>query len=260
MITKSHYYFFLPSNPYPLFSSVSRFNFFLSSLNLIKFSSRVYFFFNVFLIVLGILCWWLFYSRDFNLKGEHSYTLERGVKVAMLLFISSEVFFFFSFFWGYFHYFLSPILEFGLVWPPISVKIFNYVDIPLLNTFILLSSGVTVTLAHFAFLQGYRFIFLSFLFWTVVLGLSFSFFQILEYFNSFFCIRDSVFGSCFFVLTGFHGLHVLVGAGFLFFVLIISSKSWVKIGSLFSFELASWYWHFVDVVWIFLYFFIYFLG
>lgn len=165
------------------------------------------------------------------------FNLEAGVKFAFILFILSEVFFFFSFFWAYFHFYLSPVLDLGYSWPPYFILIFNFINIPLLNSLILLSSGVSVTLSHYFLIKGSLW-FKFFLIITFVLGLFFSFFQYLEYRNSFFSISDSSFGTRFFVLTGFHGIHVLVGTFFLIFVFFRSSSFWFKGNSFFRFEVS----------------------
>lgn len=259
MIRKNFYYFVPSSNPFPFICSLSSFGLFSSCIIFIKYGDSHYFFLNLFNIFLCAFLWWFSYSSDFNFKGEIFYNLEAGIKFAFILFIFSEVFFFFSFFWSYFHFFLSPILDLGYSWPPCFIKMFNFIDIPLLNTLILLRSGVSVTLSHYFLVKG-SFLFKVFLFITSFLGFVFSLFQYLEYTNSFFSIRDSSFGARFFMLTGFHGIHVLVGTFFLIFVLFRSFSFCFKVNSFFSFEISSWYWHFVDVVWIFLYFFLYFLG
>lgn len=178
----------------------------------------------------------------------------------MILFISSEVFFFFSFFWTYFHYFLSPTLEVGLHWPPVNVEIFDFSNVPLINTLVLISSGLTVTISHYFLINNSIKRCNFWLFLTVVLGGLFSFLQWEEYCRSFFSIRDGNFGTSFFVLTGFHGLHVLIGSIFLCTTLLRSGFSSRASKNYLRFELASWYWHFVDVVWIFLYFFLYYLN
>lgn len=259
MIRKNFYYFVPSCNSFPFICSLSSFRFFVSFVIFLKFGDFHYFFINFLNIFFRAFLWWFSYSSDFNFKGEIFYNLEMGIKFAFILFISSEIFFFFSFFWSYFHFFLSPVLDLGYSWPPRFIKMFNFLDIPLLNTLILLRSGVTVTLAHYYLLNG-CFKFKVFLFFTSLLGFIFSFFQYLEYNNSFFSIRDSSFGTRFFILTGFHGIHVFIGTLFLSFVLFRSFSFWFKNNRFFRFEVRRWYWHFVDVVWVFLYFFLYFLG
>lgn len=189
--------------------------------------------------------------------GLSSPHLETGLKFSFFLFICSEVFLFFSFFWSYFHYFLSPTFNLNHSWPPFTLGIFDFLDIPLLNTFLLLSSGVRVTASHSSLISGNLKYFFSFLILTYILGFVFRFFQYLEYSNSFFRCNDASFGSCFYTLTGFHGIHVLIGRMFLIYVRARILTGLYSEFDFVSFELSRWYWHFVDVVWAFLYFFVY---
>lgn len=260
MITKSHYYFNLNYSPWPIISRLNSFNLFLSILNFIKFSSYFAFLFNVMIISLSRILWWIFYRGEFSLEGKNSRVLEKGIKLSILLFISSELFFFFSFFWSYFHFFLSPTIETGLIWPPENIVPFDCLNVPLINTLILIRSGVRITMRHHYLIRGKKINSFVILLATLILGLIFTILQALEYNRSFFSIGDSTFGTTFFMLTGFHGIHVIVGTIFLTRVLFRQYKfSSSKENSL-RFELSSWYWHFVDVVWIFLYFTLYYLN
>lgn len=259
MIRKTHYYFLLQTRPWPFILRAISFNLITSFFFFIKFNDFFRFFISLLIITISSFSWWINYRFEFNLEGKNSLNLEKGVKISIILFISSEIFFFFSFFWSYFHFFLSPSIELGLRWPPIFIESFDYLGVPLINTLILIGSGLTVTLSHYYLIKGNK---MNSRFWlisTIVLGLLFSYFQLIEYKRSFFSIRDGRFGRTFFVLTGFHGIHVLIGSIFLLTTLIraffINSAS----NNFLSFELASWYWHFVDVVWIFLYCFLYYL-
>lgn len=258
MITHANYLYFLSLNPFPLLASISFFNFIIGCFFFLK--ARNFFIISSFFFSFAIsILWWISFGVEIKDVGSFRNKIFSGIKFSFILFIFSEVFFFFSFFWGYFHFFLSPVMEFNFSWPPLSVIMFKFFDIPLLNTLILLSSGVTVTLSHlFLILNNYKGYFVR-LFLTFFLGLIFSFFQYLEYFNSFFSVNDSTFGSSFFLLTGFHGFHVLVGRGYLIYVFLWRFFNFFN-SKLVSFELASWYWHFVDVVWIFLFFFVYILS
>lgn len=260
MISKRHYFFLLKENSLPILGSLNSYSFLLSSLIFLKFNDFIYFFFRVINVIFVCIFWWFTYSTEFNLLGLTSRNLEKGIKFSMILFISSEILFFFSFFWAYFRFSLSPNFDLGLSWPPLHLIVFDFVDVPLLNRIILLSSGIRITISHHYLIKGLKGSFLFFLAFTISLGWIFSLFQILEYNSSFFCLRDSVFGSCFFLLTGFHGLHVMIGSFFLFYVFVFSVSTWVKIDDLLRFELSRWYWHFVDVVWIFLYFSLYVYG
>lgn len=260
MITKTHHFFMLELRPWPFILRASSFNLITSLLIFFKYSDLRVFFINFFLVRICSFFWWNSYRGEFNLEGKSSLILENGVKLRIILFISSEIFFFFSFFWSYFHYFLSPSLEVGMKWPPIDVEMFDFSNVPLINTLVLMSSGLTVTVRHYYLIHRD---FKSSRFWlliTVSLGAFFRFLQWLEYSNSFFSIRDGNFGTSFFVLTGFHGIHVIIGSLFLLKVYMRRKFFRRADKSSLGFEMASWYWHFVDVVWIFLYFFLYYIS
>lgn len=178
----------------------------------------------------------------------------------MILFITSEIFFFLSFFWAFFHSSLSPDIFIGQRWPCKGIKSFNPIGIPLINTLILLRSGVTLTTSHHFIILGNKKNCNNFLLITIILGIYFSLLQFIEYKEASFTIADSVYGSTFFISTGFHGIHVLIGTMFLSVCLIRETKNHFSSYHHFGFEAAAWYWHFVDVVWLFLYIFIYWLG
>jgi len=204
--------------------------------------------------------WWQDVIRESTFQGHHSLIVKQGIKYGMLLFILSEVLFFFSFFWAFFHSSLAPAVELGVVWPPQGVSALNPFSVPLLNTAVLLSSGATVTWAHHAIVCGAKKEAQLGLFLTLLLGIVFTSLQAIEYYEAPFALSDSVYGSTFFVATGFHGLHVLIGTTFLFvcFFRLLSNQFTRR--QHVGFEAASWYWHFVDVVWLFLYLCIYWWG
>lgn len=214
-------------------------------------------------LLLLFLCsfqWWRDVVREGTILGFHNSFVIKGLRIGIILFIISEVIFFVSFFWAFFHRSLSPSPELGCTWPPVGVRALNPFQLPLLNTVVLLASGITVTFCHHRILNKNATRRKISLIITVALGLYFTFLQLGEYKEARFSIADSVFGSVFFVATGFHGLHVIIGSLFLIVCLLrlflehFSSQHHV------GFEAASWYWHFVDVVWIFLYCNIYLWG
>lgn len=157
----------------------------------------------------------------------------------MALFIASEVLFFFSFFWAYFHRSLAPTIELGFVWPPAGVQGFNPFTVPLLNTTILLSSGLTVTWAHHAMMMGQYLEAIVGLAVTIGLGVYFTLVQAYEYMEAFFTFADSAYGSCFFMATGFHGLHVIIGTTFLAVCLLRLSLGQYSATHHFGFEAAA---------------------
>nr|AVN67899.1 cytochrome c oxidase subunit 3 [Epilampra maya] len=217
-------------------------------------------FVGMIIMILTMIQWWRDIVREGTYQGLHTKFVTKGLRWGMILFIISEVFFFISFFWAFFHSSLSPTIEIGSLWPPMGIEPFNPLQIPLLNTAILLSSGVTVTWAHHGLLENNYSQALQGLFLTVILGLYFTALQAYEYFEAPFTIADSVYGSTFFVATGFHGLHVIIGTTFLLTCLLRHMHLHFSSGHHFGFEAAAWYWHFVDVVWLFLYISIYWWG
>nr|YP_004734365.1 cytochrome c oxidase subunit III [Sesamia inferens]AEI29241.1 cytochrome c oxidase subunit III [Sesamia inferens] len=223
--------------------------------------------FNMNLLILGYLIviltmyqWWRDICREGTLQGKHTMLVIKGLRWGMILFIVSEIFFFISFFWAFFHSSLAPNIEIGAIWPPTSIIPFNPFQIPLLNTIILISSGVSVTWAHHAIMMNNNSQMTQGLFITIILGIYFTILQAYEYIEAPFTIADSIYGSTFFMATGFHGLHVIIGTLFLFICLIRHLNKQFSSNHHFGFEAAAWYWHFVDVVWLFLYISIYWWG
>lgn len=214
----------------------------------------------LFLISMGL--WWRDVIREATFEGHHTKAVKTGLRYGMLLFILSEVMFFVSIFWAFFHSSLSPVIEIGSVWPPEKMKhlVFDSTRIPLLNTLILLLSGATLTWAHHAILASNRSNALVSLFLTIALACLFTSIQGYEYLNAPFSISDGIYGSVFYLGTGFHGFHVLIGTLFLMVCLYRLYNNHFTARSHIGFETAAWYWHFVDVVWLFLYISIYCWG
>lgn len=233
----------------------------------------------------------------------HTTIVRRGFKLGFFLFIISEIFFFFGFFWAFFHSSLSPSIQIGGVWPPINIEFLPIDGFAITNTVVLLSSGVTITLAHHFIMLNNKIIFkfvklflfkkriIIFLFLTLILALIFLICQFFEYCSLSISINSGIYGSTFFMITGLHGIHVFIGFCFLTYCLLpitpikfkncfinlfkvflnleiinFNQLNWINIktenwnyGSkgIESFECAAWYWHFVDVVWLFVFGFIY---
>jgi heme/copper-type cytochrome/quinol oxidase subunit 3 len=178
----------------------------------------------------------------------------------MLLFIVSELMFFFAFFWAFFHSSFNPSHAIGGVWPPVFLTVLDPWSIPLLNTVYLLTSGAFVTCAHNAIIYGSSLGFKSSMYLTLFFAINFIFLQALEYYSISFSLSDTVYASVFFMLTGFHGFHVLIGTLFL-----MVSNFRIKLQHYsrehhFGFEAAAWYWHFVDVIWLLLFVIVYWWG
>lgn len=212
--------------------------------------------FPVLLLTLTSFLWWKDLRRE-RMLGYHTHKLEARLRVAFALFILSEVFFFVSFFWAFYDAALSPTVELGMTWPPKGIAPLSTYSVPLLNTVILLSRGVTVTWAHHAIMNNLFNKSVVRLFITVLLGVYFLYMQWIEYNEAQFSIADGVYGRTFFIATGFHGIHVTIGTIFLFYVFIILINAKLLYNHHFSFEAAAWYWHFVDVVWLILFISIY---
>ncbi|YP_008757626.1 cytochrome c oxidase subunit III (mitochondrion) [Spodoptera litura] len=213
-----------------------------------------------FIVILTMYQWWRDICREGTYQGKHTILVTKGLRWGMILFIVSEIFFFVSFFWAFFHSSLAPNIEIGAMWPPTDIIPFNPFQIPLLNTIILISSGVSVTWAHHAIMENNNSQMTQGLFITIILGIYFTILQAYEYFEAPFTIADSIYGSTFFMATGFHGLHVIIGTMFLLICLIRHLNNHFSSNHHFGFEAAAWYWHFVDVVWLFLYISIYWWG
>lgn len=215
---------------------------------------------GIIMIIITMILWWRDIIRESTFQGHHTYIVQKGLRYGMILFITSEVFFFIAFFWAFFHSSLAPSVELGAVWPPKGIEVLNPWEVPLLNTVILLSSGATVTWAHHAIISGDRSGAIIGLTLTVTLALIFTALQGLEYFEAPFTIADGIYGTTFFIATGFHGLHVIIGTIFLTVCLIRLIKYHFTKHHHFGFEAAAWYFHFVDVVWLFLFVTIYWWG
>nr|WHE42552.1 cytochrome c oxidase subunit III [Habroloma sp.] len=257
---KNHPFHLVDVSPWPLYGALSAM---IMMVGLIKWFHMQ----QNNLLLIGMLTtlmimyqWWRDITREGTFQGHHTFKVTLGLRWGMILFIVSEVFFFISFFWSFFHSSLSPSVEIGMIWPPLGITPFNPIQIPLLNTLILLSSGITVTWAHHSLMENNYNQTIQGLALTILLGIYFTILQAFEYIESPFTIADAVYGSSFFMATGFHGLHVIIGTTFLAVCLLRQIKNHFSSTHHFGFEAAAWYWHFVDVVWLFLYVSIYWWG
>lgn len=260
MITKNHPFHLVDKRPWPILGSLRIFITFRGIIKLFHLSNPNLLTLRILINLIIIFQWWRDIVRERTFQGHHTLKVRIGLRIGIILFIISEVFFFISFFWRFFHNSLSPRIETGINWPPLGILTFNPLDIPLLNTVILLSSGITVTWAHHSLIENNYKQTIQRLILTVVLGFYFSVLQIYEYREASFSISDSVYGSTFFIATGFHGLHVIIGTLFLLTCLLRQMLNHFSSIHHFGFEAAAWYWHFVDVVWLFLYISIYWWG
>lgn len=208
----------------------------------------------------AFILWFRDITTEGTYLGDHTLIVQKGLTMGVALFIVTEAFFFLSIFWRYFHSSLAPTVELGSQWPPSGLTALNPMTVPLLNTVLLLSSGATVTYAHHAVIEGNRQAAVLGLGLTILLATLFTALQGLEYVEADFTIADGVYGSCFFFSTGFHGFHVLIGTLFIavmFYRMIayhFTSEHHIGL------EASILYWHFVDVVWLFLYAAVYWWG
>ena len=204
--------------------------------------------------------WWRDVIRESTYEGNHTGLVQQGLRYGIILFIVSEIFFFLSFFWAFFHNSISPSIEIGSIWPPKGISVLNPWNIPFLNTLILLLSGCTVTWSHHAIIANKKKQAVYSLIFTIILAVVFTSLQGHEYNIADFRLSDGIYGSTFYMATGFHGFHVLVGTIALIVCLIRLYNYQLTSQHHFGFESSAWYWHFVDVVWLFLFVSIYWWG
>jgi cytochrome c oxidase subunit 3 len=259
---KNAYYFVHPSH-YPIMAAFSA----MFVLMGIIFAAH---FGNYILLVLGVLSvlttmfvWFRTVVRESLIPGAHSLLDLISVRYGMTLFICSEVMFFVAFFWAFFNFAIFPENVAGsthAVWPPEGVRTFDPFSLPFLNTLILLLSGTTITWAHHALIENDRRSLAIGLTATIILGISFTCCQAIEYSHAPFKLSGGIFPSVFFLATGFHGFHVIVGTIFLIVCWVRVQAGQFTPRRHFGFEAAAWYWHFVDVVWLFLFVCVYLWG
>nr|YP_009732541.1 cytochrome c oxidase subunit III [Trachys auricollis]QHS71064.1 cytochrome c oxidase subunit 3 [Trachys auricollis] len=257
---KNHPFHLVDVSPWPLYGALGAMTMMAGLIKWFHLKQNNLLLIGLIITLMIMYQWWRDITREGTFQGLHTLKVTLGLRWGMILFITSEVFFFISFFWGFFHSSLSPSVEIGMVWPPKGINPFNPVQIPLLNTLILLSSGITVTWAHHALMENNYTQTTQGLGLTILLGFYFTMLQGYEYIKAPFTIADAVYGSSFFMATGFHGLHVIIGTLFLSVCLARHVDNHFSQSHHFGFEAAAWYWHFVDVVWLFLYISIYWWG
>lgn len=278
--SKNHDYHLVDPSPWPLLGSIGAFVMALGAIGFMQWNK------NGELALLGLditgwgllavglaivlytmFGWWRDTVRE-SLAGHHTKVVSLHLRYGMILFIASEVMFFVAWFWAFFDVSLfageakqlSRIEVTGGHWPPDGIELFDPWHLPLFNTVILLLSGTTVTWAHHALLENDRKGLIWGLTLTVVLGVLFSYCQAVEYSHASFSFSGHIYGATFFMATGFHGFHVIVGTIFLFVCLLRALAGHFTPEKHFGFEAAAWYWHFVDVVWLFLFVVIYIWG
>ena len=212
------------------------------------------------LLTITFIGWWRDVVKESVVNGDHTPVVKLHLRYGMILFIASEVMFFVAWFWAYFNAALFPKWINLADWPPPNIATFDPWDIPLLNTLVLLTSGTTVTWAHHAIQTGDNKGAVNGLAATILLGMLFTALQAYEYMHAAFPFSGNIYGATFFMATGFHGFHVIVGTIFLIVCWFRARAGHFTPERHFGFEAAAWYWHFVDVVWLVLFASIYVWG
>ena len=271
----NHDYHLVEPSPWPLIGSIAAFItavgaiMGMKSLQLFGLEMGWYLFGAGIIGILYVMfVWWADVINEAEHKGDHTKVVQISHRYGMILFIASEVMFFVAWFWAFFDgsLFYNEVGQYARVewaqgaWPPKGTEVFDPWHLPLLNTLILLTSGTTVTWAHHALLHNDRQGLKNGLIVTVLLGALFTVVQVYEYAHAPFGFSGSLYGATFFMATGFHGFHVLIGTIFLLVCLLRAYKGHFTAEQHLGFEFAAWYWHFVDVVWLFLFAAIYVWG
>jgi cytochrome c oxidase subunit 3 len=265
--TKNHDYHLVDPSPWPVLASLGAFILAVGAVHAMHGGSPYSFIPGLLFVIYCMAMWWRDVVHEAE-HGDHTRVVQLHHRYGMMLFIASEVMFFVAWFWAYFDvsFFPNAAEQFlrveatGGVWPPKGIETFDPWHLPLLNTLILLTSGTTATWAHHAIIHGDRTGFKQALWCTIGLGLLFSSLQAVEYSHAAFAFSGNIYGATFFMATGFHGFHVIVGTLFLAVCLMRAYKGQFTPQQHFGFEAAAWYWHFVDVVWLFLFAVIYIGG
>ncbi len=247
-------------SPWPFVGTISAF---VTAVGLIIFMHSA----NPWLLAIGFVgvlytmfAWWKDVIAEANDGKSHTSPVKVGLRYGMLLFIASEVMFFFAFFWAYFHSSLPILNLVAGPWPPEGIEALGASGIPMVNTLLLITSSLTVTVAHHALLENDRPRVVRWTLYTVILGAVFLGVQIYEYIILPFGLGDGIYPSTFYLATGFHGFHVFVGTVFLIVCYFRAKSGHFTADAHVGYEAAAWYWHFVDVVWIFLYINVYWWG
>lgn len=263
----NHDYHLVEPSPWPLAGAISAFVLALGGILYMRDYTPWVFAVGAVGVVLTVVFWWRDVIAE-AVEGHHKPVVQLHLRYGMLLFIASEVMFFVVWFWAYFNSSIFPadsVMEarstlFNDVWPPKGIETFNAWDIPFLNTVVLLLSGTTITWAHHSLIENNRKGLIQGLALTILLGLFFTSLQVYEYIHADFSFAGHIYGATFYMATGFHGAHVIIGTIFLIVCWLRAMKGHFTPTQHFGFEAAAWYWHFVDVVWLFLFFSIYVWG
>lgn len=253
-----HPYHLVDVSPWPFLLSITLLSAAMSMVNWLTHNTTALLL-QILIILLISYQWWRDVVREAR-AGYHTSVVQKGILIGFLLFLLSEIMLFFSFFWAFFHSSLAPSVELGAYWPPIGISAVNPWAIPLLGSTVLLASGFILTLGHHSLILGNKNLTLISMIYTVLLGALFLFLQYNEYYYGEFTISDSVYGSVFYMTTGLHALHVIVGVLFLAIATIRIYLDQYTTEHHLGFEFAIYYWHLVDVVWLLVFLIYYWWG
>ena len=263
---KNHDYHILPPSIWPFLGAVGGFVMLFGAVLWMRDITPWMFFIGLVLVLYTMFGWWADVVREGE-TGDHTPVVRIGLRYGFILFIMSEVMFFAAWFWSFFKHAMYPMHPDGIspavdgVWPPAGIETFDPWHLPLINTLILLCSGAAATWAHHAIAhENNRKDMINGLILAILLGIIFTGFQAYEYTHAAFGFAGNIYGANFFMATGFHGFHVIVGTIFLAVCLFRATKGHFTPEQHVGFEAAAWYWHFVDVVWLFLFFAVYVWG
>jgi len=258
---KNHDYHILAPSIWPLAGAVSGFVMLVGAVMYFADNGPWLFFIGLAGVLYVMFGWWSDVVRESQV-GDHTPVVRIGLRYGFLLFIMSEIMFFAAWFWTFFKHALYPMEQgAGGQWPPVGIETFDPWHLPLINTLILLCSGAAATWAHHALAhENNRRDLVNGLILAILLGILFTTFQAFEYADAAFGFSGNIYGATFFMATGFHGAHVIIGTIFLTVCLVRAMKGHFTPERHVGLEAAAWYWHFVDVVWLFLFVSIYIWG
>ena len=249
---KNHDYHILPPSIWPFAGAVGGFTMLLGLVLAFHGMGPWLALIGLVIVLYTMFCWWSEVVHEAQ-TGDHTPVVQIGLRYGVILFIISEVMFFAAWFWSFFKNALYPMAAIDHTWPPPGIETFDPWHLPLINTLILLCSGCAATWAHHAIAHENDREQMKWGLWLAIgLGVLFTIFQIYEYSHATFDFAGNVYGANFFMATGFHGFHVIVGTIFLAVCLIRVYLGHFTQEQHVGFEAAAWYWHFVDVVWLFL--------
>jgi cytochrome c oxidase subunit 3 len=263
---KNHDYHILPPSVWPFIGAVGAFVMLFGLVLFFHDHGPYLALIGLVMVLYTMFAWWSDVITEGE-TGDHTPVVQIGLRYGVILFIVSEVMFFAAWFWSFFKHAIYPMDPSGLspavdgIWPPAGIETFDPWHLPLINTLILLCSGCAATWAHHALVHDNNRQHMKWGLWlAIILGVLFTIMQAYEYSHAHFGFAGNIYGANFFMATGFHGFHVIIGTIFLAVCLFRVYQGHFTSEQHVGFEAAIWYWHFVDVVWLFLFFAVYIWG